>query len=125
MARAAHEIGVQRVQVPCPCYFEHSEGDFEEFVRAAAAASPGIGIIACNTFWTSAGISFAIVDRLSRMPGAAGPKRANSRTDAMEFEDVVRYFRNRLAAIDNNLQSPMNTMPALGVRAFEVHACDS
>ena len=124
LARAAGEIGAQYIQVSCPYYFAHTEGDFEEFVRAAASAAPDIGIIVYNTFWTSAGLSFAMVERLARIPYVVGLKWAAPRTDAMEFEDVARHFSRRFTVIDNNLLFAMSAMPALGVRAFEVHNCN-
>ena len=124
LARAARQAGAQYIQVSCPYYFTHTEGDFEEFVRAAAAAEPEIGIIVYNTFWTSSGISFGMVERLSRIPGVVGLKWAAPRTDAMEFEDVSRHFSDRFTVIDNNLLFAMSAMPALGARAFEVHNCN-
>ena len=124
LARAARAAGAQYIQVSCPYYFTHTEGDFEEFVRAAAAAEPDIGIIVYNTFWTSSGISFGMVERLSRIPGVVGLKWAAPRTDAMEFEDVTRHFSDRFTVIDNNLLFAMSAMQSLGARAFEVHNCN-
>ena len=40
LARAAKVLGADFIQVSCPFYFEHGEGDFEEFVQAAAARRP-------------------------------------------------------------------------------------
>ena len=124
LARAARRAGAQYIQVSCPYYFTHTEGDFEEFVRAAAAAEPGIGIIVYNTFWTSSGISFDMVERLSGIQSVVGLKWAAPRTDAMEFEDVSRNFSERFTVIDNNLLFAMSAMPVLGARAFEVHNCN-
>ncbi len=124
LARAARVAGAQYIQVSCPYYFTHTEGDFEEFVRAAAVAEPDIGIIVYNTFWTSSGISFGMVERLSRIPGVVGLKWAAPRTDAMEFEDVTRHFSDRFTVIDNNLLFAMSAMQSLGARAFEVHNCN-
>ena len=124
LARAAKRVGAKYIQVSCPYYFTHTEGDFEEFVRAAASAEPEIGIIIYNTFWTSSGISFDMVERLSRIPSVVGLKWAAPRSDSMEFEDVTRHFSSRFTVIDNNLLFAMSAMPALGARAFEVHNCN-
>src|SRR4051794_26117482 len=49
LARAAERIGFDYIQVSCPFYFNHTEGDFLDYVRAAADAAD-IGIIIYNTF---------------------------------------------------------------------------
>jgi 4-hydroxy-tetrahydrodipicolinate synthase len=110
--------------VSCPFYFAHTEGDFEEYVRAAAAAEPELGIILYNTFWTSQNLSFAMIERLADIPNIVGLKWASPRTDAMEFEDVCSKFSGRFTIIDNNLFFGMSAMPALGAKAFEVHHCN-
>lgn len=124
LAHAAKALGAQFIQVSCPFYFTHTEGDFEEFVRAAAEAEPDLGIIVYNTFWTSQNISFDMVHRLAKIPNIVGLKWATPRTDAMEFEDVASHFSNRFTIIDNNLFFAFSAMPALGARAFEVHNCN-
>jgi dihydrodipicolinate synthase/N-acetylneuraminate lyase len=124
LADAAQSMGFDFIQVSCPFYFTHTEGDFEEFVTAAAKAAPDLGIIVYNTFWTATGLSFAMIDRLARIPNIVGLKWATPRTDAMEFEDVTSHFSERLTIIDNNLFFPYSAMPALGARAFEVHLCN-
>ena len=124
LARAAQSLGAHFIQVSCPFYFEHGEDDFEEFVREAAAAAPEVGIIVYNTFWTSSGLSFAMVERLAEIPNVVGLKWATPRTDAMEFEDVTSRFSDRFTIIDNNLYFAFSPMPALGARAFEVHLCN-
>ena len=124
LAKAAKAIGASFIQVSCPYYFTHTEGDFEEFVQAAAAAEPEIGIIVYNTFWTSQNLSFALVERLARIANVVGLKWATPRTDAMEFEDVTSHFSSRFTIIDNNLLFAMSAMPALGAKAFEVHNCN-
>ncbi len=124
LARAASRVGATFIQVSCPFYFTHTEGDFEEFVRAAAEAAPDLGIIIYNTFWTSSNISFEMVGRLADIPNVAGLKWAVPRTDAMEFEDVTSNFSDRFTIIDNNLFFAVSAMPALGARAFEVHNCN-
>src|SRR5215469_11676096 len=118
LARAAAKIGAEFIQVSCPFYFAHTEEDFFEHVAEAAEAAD-IGIIIYNTFWTSAAVSFAMVDRLVKIPNVVGLKWACPRTDAMEFEDVVSHFASRLCIIDNHLMFAMSHM--LGARAFEVH----
>jgi len=124
LARSARELGARFIQVSCPYYFAHTEGDFEAFVRAAAEAEPEIGIIVYNTFWTSQNLSFAMIERLAEIPNIVGLKWATPRTDAMEFEDVTSRFSDRFTIIDNNLFFAFSSMPALGARAFEVHNCN-
>jgi 4-hydroxy-tetrahydrodipicolinate synthase len=124
IAQAAQKIGASYIQVSCPFYFSHTEGDFEEYVRAAAEAAPDVGIIIYNTFWNSANISFAMVERLAEIPNVVGLKWATPRTDAMEFESVVSTFSDRFTIIDNNLFFAFSPMPALGAKAFEVHLCN-
>jgi dihydrodipicolinate synthase/N-acetylneuraminate lyase len=121
LAKTAREIGCSFIQVSCPFYFTHTEGDFYEYVVAAAEAAD-IGIIVYNTFWTSAGISFGMVDKLSEIPNVVGLKWATPRTDAMEFESAVSHFARKLTIIDNNLLFTMSHM--MGARAFEVHLCN-
>lgn len=121
LAKAAHKLGAEFIQVSCPFYFTHTEEDFFEYVAEAAAAAD-IGIIIYNTFWTSAAVSFKTVERLSEIPNVVGLKWATPRTDAMEFEDVVSHFSRRLTIIDNHLLFAMSHM--LGARAFEVHLCN-
>ena len=118
LAKAAREAGAEFIQVSCPFYFTHTEQDFYEHVCAAAEASD-IGIIIYNTFWTSAGVSFRMVERLAEIPNVVGLKWATPRTDAMEFEDVVSHFSDRFTVIDNNLFFATSHM--MGARAFEVH----
>ncbi|WP_119391473.1 dihydrodipicolinate synthase family protein [Taklimakanibacter lacteus] len=124
LATAAQSMGFDFMQVSCPFYFTHTEGDFEEFVTAAAKAAPDLGIIVYNTFWTATGMSFAMIERLARIPNIVGLKWATPRTDAMEFEDVTSHFSERFTIIDNNLFFPYSAMPALGAKAFEVHLCN-
>lgn len=118
LARAAERLGYDFIQVSCPFYFNHTEGDFLDHVRAAADAAD-IGIIIYNTFWTSAAVSFRTVEKLVEIPNVVALKWATPRTDAMEFEDVVSSFAGRLSIIDNHLMFAQSH--ALGARAFEVH----
>jgi dihydrodipicolinate synthase/N-acetylneuraminate lyase len=118
LAVAAERLGFDYIQVSCPFYFNHTEDDFFDYVKAAAEAAD-IGIILYNTFWTSAAISFHTVERLIAIDNVVGLKWATPRTDAMEFEDVVSTFAPRVSIIDNHLMFPLSH--ALGARAFEVH----
>ena len=124
LAKAAKRLGARFIQVSCPFYFTHTEGDFEDYVRAAAETEPDLGIILYNTFWTSQNLSFGMIERLAEIPNIIGLKWATPRTDAMEFEDVVSHFSGRFTIIDNNLYFAHSAMPALGARAFEVHNCN-
>jgi len=121
LAKTAKEIGAEFIQVSCPFYFQHTEQDFYEYVAEAASAAD-IGIIIYNTFWTSAAVSFGLVERLIDIPNVVGLKWACPRTDAMEFEDVVSTFSKRLTIIDNHLMFAQSAM--LGATAFEVHLCN-
>jgi len=124
LAQAAQSMNYDFIQVSCPFYFTHTEADFEEYVRAAAEAAPEVGIIVYNTFWTSSGVSFSMVERLAEIDNIIGLKWAAPRTDAMEFEDVCSRFSDRFTIIDNNLFFAFSAMPAMGARAFEVHLCN-
>ncbi len=124
LARTAQELGADFIQISCPFYFEHGEADFEEFIRAGAAAAPEVGVIVYNTFWTSTGLSFGLIERLADVPNIVGLKWATPRSDAMEFEDVASHFSERYTIIDNNLFFAFSAMPALGARAFEAHLCN-
>ncbi len=124
LAKTAQDLGADFIQISCPFYFQHGEADFEAFVREGAAAAPEVGIIVYNTFWTSTGLSFGLIERLSEVPNIVGLKWATPRTDAMEFEDVTSHFSDRYTIIDNNLFFAYSAMPALGARAFEAHLCN-
>jgi 4-hydroxy-tetrahydrodipicolinate synthase len=114
LAKTAQDLGADFIQISCPFYFQHGEADFEAFVREGAAAAPEVGIIVYNTFWTSTGLSFGLIERLSEVPNIVGLKWATPRTDAMEFEDVTSHFSDRYTIIDNNLFFAYSAMPALG-----------
>lgn len=124
LAEVAQSMQLDFIQVSCPFYFTHTEADFEEFIRAAAAAAPDVGIILYNTFWTSSGVSFSMIERLGELDNIIGLKWAAPRTDAMEFESVCSHFSDRFTIIDNNLFFPFSAMPAMGAKAFEVHLCN-
>jgi dihydrodipicolinate synthase/N-acetylneuraminate lyase len=121
LARAAERAGAEFIQVSCPFYFAHTEGDFYEYVAEAAAAAD-VAIIVYNAFWTSPAVSFRMVEKLCEIPNVVGLKWACPRTDAMEFEDVVSTFAGRLTIIDNHLMFALSHM--LGARGFEVHLCN-
>ena len=121
LAQAAEEIGASFIQVSCPFYFNHTQDDFYEHILAVSR-SPKIGLIIYNTFWTSAEVSFGMVERLIEIPQVVGLKWATKRSVAMEFEDVVQTFSSKLTVIDNDLLFPISHM--LGAKAFEVHLCN-
>jgi dihydrodipicolinate synthase/N-acetylneuraminate lyase len=121
IAEQAERVGASFIQISCPFYFNHTEDDFFEHVLAASQAS-NVGLIIYNTFWTSAEVSFGMVERLSEIPQVVGLKWATKRSVAMEFEDVVQTFSQKLTVIDNDLLFPISHM--LGARAFEVHLCN-
>jgi 4-hydroxy-tetrahydrodipicolinate synthase len=121
LAKAAERIGAEFIQVSCPYYFQHTEQDFYEYILAAAEAAD-VGIIIYNTFWTSAAVSFRLIERVAELPNVVGLKWACPRTDAMEFEDVVSTFARRFTIIDNHLMFAQSAM--LGATAFEVHLCN-
>ena len=121
ISRQAANLGASFIQVSCPFYFNHSEDDFYEYIMEASEASE-VGMIIYNTFWTSAEVSFGLIERLTKIPQVIGLKWATTRSVAMEFEDVVHTFSDRFCFIDNDLLFPISHM--LGARAFEVHLCN-
>ncbi len=121
LAQAAEEIGASFIQVSCPFYFNHTQDDFYEHILAVSRSAK-IGLIIYNTFWTSAEVSFEMVERLIEIPQVVGLKWATKRSVAMEFEDVVQTFSSKLTVIDNDLLFPISHM--LGAKAFEVHLCN-
>ena len=121
LAQAAEEIGASFIQVSCPFYFNHTQDDFYEHILAVSRSAK-IGLIIYNTFWTSAEVSFGMVERLIEIPQVVGLKWATKRSVAMEFEDVVQTFSSKLSVIDNDLLFPISHM--LGAKAFEVHLCN-
>ena len=121
LAKAAEEIGASFIQVSCPFYFNHTQDDFYEHILAVSRSAK-IGLIIYNTFWTSAEVSFGMVERLIEIPQVVGLKWATKRSVAMEFEDVIQTFSSKLTVIDNDLLFPISHM--LGAKAFEVHLCN-
>ena len=84
LAQAAEEIGASFIQVSCPFYFNHTQDDFYEHILAVSHAAK-IGLIIYNTFWTSAEVSFGMVERLIDIPQVVGLKWATKRSVAMEL----------------------------------------
>ncbi|HCV86935.1 MAG TPA: dihydrodipicolinate synthase family protein [Deltaproteobacteria bacterium] len=121
LAEAAEEVGASFIQVSCPFYFNHTQDDFYEHILAVSRSAK-VGLIIYNTFWTSAEVSFGMVERLIEIPQVVGLKWATKRSVAMEFEDVVQTFSSKLTVIDNDLLFPISHM--LGAKAFEVHLCN-
>ena len=121
LAEAAEDVGASFIQVSCPFYFNHTQDDFYEHILAVSCSTK-VGLIIYNTFWTSAEVSFGMVERLIEIPQVVGLKWATKRSVAMEFEDVVQTFSSKLTVIDNDLLFPISHM--LGAKAFEVHLCN-
>jgi len=121
LARQAEAMGADFIQISPPFYFNHTEDDFYEFVVAAAEAAD-IGIILYNTFWTSANVSFTMVERLAELPNFAGLKWSTPDIGRMEFEQVILHFSDRLSIIDNQVKYISSHM--LGARAIELHTCN-
>ena len=120
IAKAAERMGAEYIQVSCPFYFNHGQEDFHEYVCAAAEAAD-VGIVVYNTFWTTANVSLGWVEKLAEIPNVVGLKWATPRTDAMEFEQVVTTFAERLTVIDNQVQFAYSHM--MGAWALEAHPC--
>jgi dihydrodipicolinate synthase/N-acetylneuraminate lyase len=121
LAQAAEQIGAEYLQVSPPFYFGHTEGDFEEHILAAAGAAD-VGLIVYNTFWTSLGISSAMVERLAGIPNVVSLKWSAPDTGAMQFEQIVSGFSDRFAIIDNQMRYV--TSHILGARAIEIHVAN-
>ena len=121
LAKQASDLGASFIQVSCPFYFDHTQDDFYEHIIAACQAS-NIGIIIYNTFWTSAELSFNMIERLTEIPQVVGLKWATTRNIEMEFENIVQTFSDKFCIIDNDLFFSISHM--LGARAFEVHLCN-
>ncbi len=118
LARAAERVGAEYLQVSPPFYFGHTEGDFEEHIRAASD-SADVGLIVYNTFWTSLGLSGAMVERLAEIPNVVSLKWSTPDSGAMEFEQIVSRFSERFAIIDNQMRYVISHI--LGARAIEIH----
>jgi dihydrodipicolinate synthase/N-acetylneuraminate lyase len=121
LAKAAARAGAEYLQVSPPFYFGHTEGDFEEHIVAAAGAAD-VGLIVYNTFWTSLGLSGAMVERLAEIPNVVSLKWSTPDTGAMAFEQIVSRFADRFAIIDNQMRYV--TSHILGARSIEIHAAN-
>jgi dihydrodipicolinate synthase/N-acetylneuraminate lyase len=121
LAKAAKRSGAEYIQVSPPFYFNHTEDDFLDYIRAASDAAD-VGIIVYNTYWTSSGISVPLAEKLVEFPNVVGLKWATPDTGFMEFEQVVAAFSGRLSIIDNQLR--FVTSHILGAQAIEVHICN-
>ena len=121
LARAAERAGAGYIQVSPPFYFRHTEEDFYEYVLAAAE-SADVGIIIYNTFWTSYGVSGAMVERLAALPNVVGLKWSMPDRGGMEFERVISRFAPAFSIIDNQMRFVTSHM--LGARSIEVHVCN-
>ena len=124
LAIIAKDYGYDFLQVSCPFYFQHTEDDFIEYIRAASEAASEVGIILYNTFWTSTSVSNQLIERIKDLQNIVGLKWATPRTDAMEFEDVTSTYSGRVTIIDKNLFFPYSAMKPLNATAFEVHMCN-
>ena len=89
LARAAASAGAEFLQLSPPYYFANTEGDFFEYVQAAAKATPNLGFIIYNTFWTSYGVTSELVQRLRDIPSVVSLKWATPDNGWMEFEQMV------------------------------------
>ena len=121
LVRAAEQIGAEYVQVSPPYYFAHTEGDFYDYVLAAAEAAD-VGIVIYNTHWTSYAFSFGAIEQVAEVPAVVGLKWSTPDAGFMEFEQVVRGFADRLSIVDNQLR--FVTSHILGARGIEVHVCN-
>ena len=124
LAVIAKDYGYDFLQVSCPFYFQHTQEDFLEYIRAASKAANEVGIILYNTFWTSTSVSNQLIERIKDLQNIVGLKWATPRTDSMEFEDVTSTYSGRFTIIDNNLFFPYSAMKPLNATAFEVHMCN-
>ena len=122
LAGAAGELGADFIQVSPPFYFSHTEDDFFEYIQAAAAAAPEVGLIVYNTHWTSMGVSYGMVERLIDLPNMVGLKWSSPGNVVFGFERVIDEFSDRVAVIDNQLRFVSSHM--LGARAIELHICN-
>jgi dihydrodipicolinate synthase/N-acetylneuraminate lyase len=121
LARTAERLGADYLQVSPPFYFEHTEDDFDEYIRAAADAA-NIGLIVYNTYWTSVGLSESMVGRLAEVPNVVGLKWAVPDVASMAFEQVVSRFSDRFSIIDNQMRYV--TSHILGARSIEIHVAN-
>ncbi|MFN8619981.1 MAG: dihydrodipicolinate synthase family protein [Chloroflexota bacterium] len=118
LAKAAERIGADFIQVSPPFYFSHTEQDFLEYVLAAADAAD-VGLIIYNTYWTSTGVSTALVEKLVDVPNVDSLKWSAPDTIQFAFEEVVQRYSSRFQIIDNQSRFALSHM--LGAQAIEIH----
>jgi dihydrodipicolinate synthase/N-acetylneuraminate lyase len=118
LMRAAESVGADYVQVSAPFYHSHTEGDFLDHILAGAAAAD-IGLIIYNTYWTSLGLSSALVERLIDVPNVVSLKWSSPDNAMMTFEGIVAKYSKRFAIIDNQMRYV--TSHILGARSIEIH----
>jgi dihydrodipicolinate synthase/N-acetylneuraminate lyase len=119
IASAAQELRADYLQVSPPFYFAHTEDDFFEYLAAASEAAPEVGLIVYNTYWTSTGLSYGMVQRMLELPNVVGLKWSSPDAAFFGFERVVQQFADRVSIIDNQLRFVTSHM--LGARMIEVH----
>jgi 4-hydroxy-tetrahydrodipicolinate synthase len=119
LMRAAQTVGATYVQVSPPYYHSATEGDFLDHILAGGSAAPEIGLIVYNTYWTSLGLSSALVERLVDVPQVVSLKWATPDNSMMTFEGIVAAFSKRFAIIDNQMRYV--TSHILGARSIEIH----
>jgi len=121
LAKAAADVGAQYIQISPPFYFNTTEGDFFEYVTAAADAAD-IGIIVYNTYWTASGVTGSMIERLIEIPQFVGLKWSSPTAIYLDFEKAITDFSDRLSIIDNQLN--FVTSHILGARSIELHICN-
>ena len=118
LAKAAERVGADFIQVSPPFYFSHTEGDFHDYVKAAAEAAD-VGLIIYNTYWTGYGVTTGMIEKLVDIPNVASLKWSSPDINFMTFEHVVNTFSQRFSIIDNQLRFATSHM--LGAAAIEIH----
>jgi dihydrodipicolinate synthase/N-acetylneuraminate lyase len=121
LARTAEKVGAEFIQVSSPFYFHHTEEDFYEFVVAAAEAAD-VGIVLYNTFWTSAGVSTQLIDRLLEVPNFIALKWSVPAHSHLGFERLIEKYHERLHIIDND--SRFVSTHITGARGIELHTAN-
>ena len=118
LVRAAASVGADYVQVSPPFYHSSTEGDFLDHIMAGVGAAD-IGLIVYNTYWTSLGLSSALVEKLVDVPNVVSLKWSMPDTAMMTYEGVMARFSKRFAIIDNQMRYVISHI--LGARSIEIH----
>ena len=118
LAKAAERVGAEYIQVSPPYYFAHTEGDFYEYILAAAEAAE-VGLVVYNTYWTSPSVSMGMVEKLVELPNIAGLKWSVPSGARFWMERIVQKFGDRVSIVDNNGTFVMSHI--LGARSIEIH----